>query len=403
MDEKHHLRLRELLHLSLRTFKVKPVRAILTIAGMAVGIGTVMFLISLGYGLQYILIGKLVSTEDALITMEASFPSETGRNITKQDLDDLKNTIGVAEVSSIAEFTGQIKYNKLSGSVQVKVVEPNYFRLAGLTPEIGTKLFEQERGIVISSQATGLIQLEKDNQALGKEINLRVFYENENGAITGEASTISALLIKGIIVDETVNPQAYVFKDALSKEPPFYRTALVKAKDINTVESLRDDLVSKGLLVSARIDLVNQAKKIMNIITGVLGVFGVTALVVSAIGMFNTMIVGFLERIYEVGILKSLGATNKDVRNLFLMESAIMGFLGGACGIILGYSAGKMVNIVLSLVAIRLGGKSFELFITPAWFVLLTMGLSILIGLLSGFWPAKRAMGLSPKEAFAKR
>ena len=73
----HKLGFRELFKLSLRTFRVKPVRAILTVAGMSVGIGAVIFLVSLGYGLQYILIGKLVTTEDSLITMEISYPSES--------------------------------------------------------------------------------------------------------------------------------------------------------------------------------------------------------------------------------------------------------------------------------------------------------------------------------------
>lgn len=399
----HRLKFSELIRLSLRTFRVKPVRAILTIAGMSVGIGTVMFLISLGYGLQYILIGELVSTEDSLITMEVSYPSETNLFITAKDIDDLKKMEEVKEVSSVAEFPGEIKFNDLAGSVQVRAVEANYFRLSGLSPDVGTQLFEGERGVVISSQTSGLIQVGKDDQTLGKEIGLRVFYENENSGLTEEASSTSPLPIRGIITDDVAPPAAYVFREALSKEPPFYRMALVKANDIDTVEALRDKLIAKGFLVSARIDLVNQAKKIMNIITGVLGIFGITALVVSAIGMFNTMIVGFLERIYEVGILKSLGATDEDVRNLFLMESAIMGFLGGAGGVILGYSAGKSVNLVLSIVATKLGGKAFDLFITPSWFVVLTMCLSVFIGLFSGFWPARRAAGLSPKEAFAKR
>ena len=119
--------------------------------------------------------------------------------------------------------------------------------------------------------------------------------------------------------------------------------------------------------------------------------------------MFNTMIVGFMERTYEVGILKSIGATDTDVRNLFLMEATIMGFLGGIGGIVLGMSAGVFFNLTLSLIATKLGGKAFQLFITPAWFILFVILLSVFIGLASGFWPARRAALLSPKEAFMKR
>jgi putative ABC transport system permease protein len=204
-------------------------------------------------------------------------------------------------------------------------------------------------------------------------------------------------------MDETMQPEAIVFASSLSADPPFYRKALVKAKTIDVVEQLRDRFINEGFLVSARIDLVNQAKKITNVITTVLGVFGITALVVSAIGMFNTMIVGFMERTYEVGILKSIGATDGDVRNLFLMEAMIMGLLGGVGGIIIGMFAGRGLNILLNIWAKSSGGKGFELFLTPWWFILLILVLSLFIGLISGMWPAYRATKLSPKEAFTRR
>src|SRR3989344_6327124 len=100
----HKLRLRELFQLSLRNFKVKPVRVILTVAGMSIGIGAVLFLVSLGYGLQYILIGKLVSTEDSLITMEISYPSESNLVIKNTVVDDLRKIPEAIEVSPVYEF-----------------------------------------------------------------------------------------------------------------------------------------------------------------------------------------------------------------------------------------------------------------------------------------------------------
>ena len=79
-----------------------------------------------------------------------------------------------------------------------------------------------------------------------------------------------------------------------------------------------------------------------------------------------------------------------------------MGFLGGIGGIILGVGIGQIANFGLSLLATRLGGKPFEAFITPLWFVGLILASSSLIGLISGFWPARRASFLSPKEAFVE-
>ena len=402
MDKK--LKFSELLTLSVRTFRTKPQRAFLTIMGMSIGIATVLLLVSLGYGLQYILIGKLMTTEDSLITMEITYPSESNVLIKRPLLDTISKYENVAEVSPVAQFPGEISENGNSGIlVDTLIVEPSYFRLSGILPSIGTLPTEEDPGLVASSQTLVPLGFPSDSTSIGRALSFKVFYQDDVNNTYEESDSILPIKIKGIISDESMAPTTMIFPSMLSKEPPFYRKALVKAKDVNVLEAVRDRLIGEGFLVSARIDLVTQARKITNIITIILGVFGITALVVSAIGMFNTMLVGFLERIYEVGILKSIGATDYDVRNLFLVESSLMGFLGGVGGIVIGVGGGKVLNILLSLFATRFGGSSIKLFLTPWWFIFLILGFSIFIGFVSGWVPAHRAAGLSPKEAFTKK
>lgn len=399
------LKFNELITLSFRSFRTKPQRAFLTIMGMSVGIATVLLLVSLGYGLQYILIGKLVTTEDSLITMEVSYPTESNILIKKSFIDELRSSPDVAEVSPVAEFPGEISAEGTSGLiVNTQIIEPSYFRLAGLTPNIGKVLDVNTKGTIVSSQTLSALGLPIEPTLLQRPFTIKVSYQDEKVDLAEEESFfVETLPLQGVVVDENLQPTSMVYSTIFPRDPPFYRKALVKAKDIDVLEGLRDKLISQGLLVSARIDLVTQARKITNIITIVLGVFGVTALVVSAIGMFNTMLVAFLERIYEVGILKSIGATDYDVRNLFLVEASFMGLLGGVGGVTIGFGLGQLFNFLLSAVARRFGGESLELFVVPFWFVLLIMGFSILIGFVSGWWPAHRAAGLSPKEAFTRK
>jgi putative ABC transport system permease protein len=398
------LRLKELLSLSLRTFRTKPQRAFLTIMGMSVGIATVLLLVSLGYGLQYILIGKLMTTQDSLITMEVSYPTESNIIIKKSLVDNLKMYENVSEVSPVAEFPGEISEDGSSSLlIDTRIVEPAYFRLTGLLPNIGTYPKEAEKGLVASSQTLVPLGFTIDDTALSKHLNFKVFYQDNEKNTSEESDSVVPLKISGVINDESMPPTAIIFANSITKEPPFYHKMLVKAKNIDVVESLRDRLLGEGFLVSARIDLVTQARKITNILTMILGVFGVTALIVSAIGMFNTMLVGFLERIYEVGVLKSLGATDYDVRNLFLVEATAMGLLGGFGGIAIGIGLGKIFNLILSIFSTRFGGESIKLFMTPWFFVFLILIFSVVIGFISGWWPAHRASGLSPKEAFTKR
>lgn len=402
-ENRHHLRLRDLFNLSLRVFRVRPLRTILTILGISFGIGTVLFLVSFGYGLQYILIGKLAATEDSLVSLEAFYPGESNLNITSENIKDIAALPEVAEVSPVAEFTGEVKSDGISGFLLVRIVNPNYFRLSGLTLDIGSAFVEEEKAALVSNQALKLLNLKEDDFSLGKKINVKALYQGEDSSEVKAAEVPFPLYIKGIISDEFQPPFVIIPSSAIIDKPPFYQKIFIKAKDIDGIEILRDKLIEKGFLISARIDLVNQAKKIMTIITVVLGVFGVTALVVSAIGMFNTMVIGFMERIFEVGIMKSIGATVSDIRNLFLMESLIMGLLGGMGGILTGVLAGESFNLGLNFLAKYLGGKPVSLFIYPINFIILIVALSGLVGILSGFWPARKAAKLSPKQAFLRK
>ncbi len=393
----------DLLKLSLRVFRTKPTRTILTILGMSVGIGTVVFFVSLGYGLQYILIGRLITTEDSLMTVEASYPSESGNSIDLSKMGEVRQLKEVDNVSPVAEFPGEMEIGGGSPGIVplVRVVRSTYFSYAGVSPDIGSVWTDKIPGVVLSSQALQLLGLPVDKGVIGKIVTGKVYYPKPDG--TSQEVAISQLPIEGIISDINEPPTAYIPYSSVAVEPTAFKSMLVKAKDINAVSDLRDVLEKEGFLISAKIDLVNQAQKITNAITVSLMVFGIAALVVSAIGMFNTMIVGFLERIYEVGVMKALGATDADIKNLFLMESFVIGFLGGAAGIVLGIGGGSALNFLMSTLSQKLGSKALTLFITPPWFVIAVLILSSFIGVISGFLPARNASLLSPREAFVRK
>ena len=318
-------------------------------------------------------------------------------------MEEIKTNEEVDAVSPVTEFSGELSIaDGAPGLIPVtRVVRSSYFRFAGVYPDIGDVFNEDNPGVILSTQALKLLGLTAKETIIGKEVAGKVYYPKPDGST--EEVLISKLQIRGIITDESEPPLAYIPYSSVSKEPTALKSLLIKARNVDLVEPLRDKLDKEGFLVSAKIDLVNQARKITNAITTVLMVFGTAALVVSAIGMFNTMIVGFLERIYEVGVMKSLGATDSDVQNLFLMESFIIGFLGGLSGVAIGMGGGAAINFVMSTLSQNLGSKALTLFITPAWFVISTIVLSSFIGIISGALPARNASKLSPREAFIRK
>lgn len=405
----HSLSSWDLLKLSLRVFRTKPTRTILTVLGMSVGIGTVVFLVSLGYGLQDLLVGNLTSGESALLTLDVSYTPESKKLIDPETMARIKALEGVDSMTPIADYPGEIAYgNQAPGIISTKIIRPTYFSFSGMTPDIGQVFSDELPGAIVSEQALlifGIASSTPRASIIGNEISGKVFFPNVDGS--NEEVTVSKVKIVGILTDEQEAPIAYLPYSSVVKEPTLFRNMLLKTTDADFVDTLTETLggveSEYGFVVSAKAQLVRDAKKITTAITTVLLVFGTAALIVSAIGMFNTMIVGFLERIYEVGVMKSLGATDADVQNLFLMESFIIGFLGGISGVGIGMGVGGIINFAMSTLSQTHGSKALTLFVTPVWFAVATLVLSACIGLISGYWPAKNASKLSPREAFVRK
>ncbi|MDD5652466.1 MAG: FtsX-like permease family protein, partial [Candidatus Moranbacteria bacterium] len=205
--------------------------------------------------------------------------------------------------------------------------------------------------------------------------------------------------VKGIIEDET---QAYAYIDRSSAEEisfDNYDKIKIKVSSDDKLEEVRENVINKGYYVSAISDLVEQAKQIFKISQIILSLFGIVALIVSAIGMFNTMTIALLERTQEIGIMKTLGASSSVIWRVFLVESIAIGFSGGVLGILLGYVGGHISNFGINILARNFGGTEVDLFYIPVWFVFFILIFSILVGAFTGFYPARRASKLNALEA----
>lgn len=175
--------------------------------------------------------------------------------------------------------------------------------------------------------------------------------------------------------------------------------AKVKCSSQQAMGTVRDTILNQGLSVSSLSDTVDQANQIFSIVRIVLMLFGLVALVVSAIGMFNTMTIALLERTEEIGIMKSLGASDGAVSAMFIMESTIMGFLGGLAGIVIGLLGGVIFNKLINFIASRFGGQAVSLFYSPLLYIIVIVVFSGVVGLLTGFVPARRASKIDPLDA----
>jgi len=111
------------------------------------------------------------------------------------------------------------------------------------------------------------------------------------------------------------------------------------------------------------------------------------------------MTISLLERTNEIGIMRAIGASPSDVMWLFLGESLMIGFLGGLSGIILGVAVSQLFQMIINLLSRSLGGEALNLFSYPLWFMLFIIVLSTSVGLIGGFFPARRSAKLNPLDA----
>ena len=139
----------------------------------------------------------------------------------------------------------------------------------------------------------------------------------------------------------------------------------------------------------------------MNMIQAVLGGIGAVSLLVAAIGIANTMMMSIYERTKEIGVMKVIGCDMGNIGGMFLMEAGYIGFFGGIAGIGFSYLISFIINTAASGGGdvLGLGGGTGNISRIPLWLALLSVGFAILIGMISGFLPARRAMQLSPLAA----
>ena len=402
------MRISDAFVLSVRMFKARAMRTFLTILGMSVGIGAILFLVSIGYGLQNALLER-ITTADSLLTLDVTETKLSLIPLNNDYVESIKNIEGVKEVSFATNLPSQGIFNDLAVDMAIMATQPEFFRLGGIRVDKG-EIFSEEnpRNIIITTALASVLH-NKPEELLGKEIKLAFFFdpkkeseEEEKGEFLETAFlridspdfyTISAII-------ESEESLAYINFDSVPQLPiERFTSVKVRCDSSSAMARVRDEIMDKGFLVSALSDTVDQANKIFQIIQLVLLSFGVIALVVSAIGMFNTMTIALLERTEEIGIMKSIGAFNFDVSLLFVLESTIMGLLGGIGGVFLGQLGGEIMNILINLVATRFGGQAVDLFYSPGWFITLIIGVGAFVGFFTGFLPARRASSIDPLEA----
>jgi len=398
------MRIADIAKLSTRMFKTNPARTWLTILGMGVGTGAVVTLVGLGFGLQNIILEQIVFGE-TLLSLNVTPPPARSVALDPQSTQSFLEIEHVKEVAPMASFAALVTFEGLTGNTFLQGADPAYFRFTGTKAVVGRlftsdKIDEDKGGVILSKAMLKLFEVEDIESVLGKQVTFRVFVPSEDGTETKEMELKKRYTVIGVSNEES-KPSAIILLDEITSQLAVteYERVQVRVDASENLDQVTTQVVDRGYGVTALSKTVEQANKIFQGIQAVLAVFGGIALVVSAIGMFNTMTVTLLERTGEIGIMRTLGASAKDIKILFISEAVVVGFLGGMVGIAIGVGIGFSLNTLVNVAASNFGGKSVALFAYPLPFILFIATFSAVVGFLTGVFPASRAAALNPLDA----
>ncbi|OQX51290.1 hypothetical protein B5M47_01085 [candidate division CPR3 bacterium 4484_211] len=399
------MKISSLFIIAFKTLFGKKLRSLLTIGGVTVGIGAIVFLVSLGYGVENLIVERITGL-DALRIIDVSTIKSKIVRLDRETLERLSSLQNVEAVEPLISSPGQISFGGSSTDVVVFASSQEYIEMSGIKASFGSVFDPGTDKLIVNAAVLRLVGVDEANygQTVGQQAKLNVIINAEQqrseSVPNPEAKSIEKdLSIAGVISDNET-PYVFVPRELLEKEGVLnYSQAKVKVKNKSDLELVRQKIESLGLSTTSASDTVQQIDQIFSLFRIILAALGSIALVVAALGMFNTLTVSLLERTREVGLMKALGAKKRDVFSLFLSEAMIISCIGGGLGVVFGFFLGEGANYILNYLAQSTGNEPVDIFHTPFFFVLIIILFSFVVGFITGMYPSRRASRLNPLDA----
>jgi putative ABC transport system permease protein len=184
-----------------------------------------------------------------------------------------------------------------------------------------------------------------------------------------------------------------------SPGPRGYNSVSVKVTGPQHTQDVQARIKTLGYSAFSLNDLLQGAKRAFLLLDIFLALVGSIALVVSSLGIINTMVMSILERTREIGIMKAIGGSDGNIRRIFLIEASAIGLIGGVGGIVIGWVVGRIINFAANWYVESQGGTAGDVFSMPFWLISGAIAFSVFVSLIAGSFPARRAARLDPIQA----
>lgn len=436
----------DLVQLVINNLNRRKARVGLTAIGVVIGTAAVVILVSLAIGLQMNAneqlygIGNLSQINVSpnygggggggyggpmMVMGDTSTGSDEVAMLTPNAIKDLQAIPGVVSVIPREYLNAQmyVTYKKLQGYSSIIGVATDDLTTFGLEADQGITGLSRASVVIGPQVAMGfydpnlrpgqetppppdlydqqiqltILKYDADGNEIRKNISVRVA-----GVLTETGAESDWSIYMPLDQVASINEWANGFRVNRNKDG--YTEVIVTVENPDKTIQVRDQIIALGYQAFTMLDFVQGINNFYTILQVVLGGVGAIALLVAAIGIANTMAMSILERTREIGLMKAVGATNRDVLAIFLGEAAGIGFIGGAGGVLIGWLAGQGLNVVavvyLAQQAAQQGGMPPSVAVyTPIWLPVFVLLFSVFIGMVSGLYPALRAATMIPVQA----
>ena len=411
--------------LGVRSLSAHQLRTMLTTLGIVLGVGSVIVMLSVGEAARHQALEQLKDLGANTILLRSSKPTDSpaqtqgvdmlAYGLTYQDFERIRSTIPtVSSATPMREFRKTVRNGQYNQEVRVVSVTPNFLRQHHLQLSLGRWVDDEDErqfnNVVILGSATAEA-LFPTNNPLGKSISIENIDHARSFIVIGvtEPKTLSAGGESGnadyssVVFIPFATDRVRFGRDIVTANTGSFQmerlelsqltVSVSSVKDVRktarVIESLIDQFhPRKDVIITVPLDLLNKAEQTQRMFTMILGAIAGISLVVGGIGIMNIMLATVTERTKEIGIRRALGATRNDIAIQFVVETLILSCGGGLLGIGLGIGLSHVVCRALEMPTI-----------IPLWSPLVAFGVSAVVGLISGSFPARRAARLDPIEA----
>ncbi|OIP59629.1 MAG: hypothetical protein CO143_01670 [Candidatus Moranbacteria bacterium CG_4_9_14_3_um_filter_45_14] len=407
-----HMRISSVLFIGYRNMFANRMRSILTIGGVAIGIGVITLLISLGFGVQEMVIHEVTKNNPSDIIDITNKSLESFVLLDKNTLERIRGIDGIEQVEIRSSIGGKLFQGDSQTDVVINAVSRHYLDLArsDVSQTLREKIFTEPEGILITPKLANLLGFENPSESIGKTIEYSAVVTDDMLADvedvpeeTPKNEHENMVTIVGIINDQTKDDAVYAYISIEEIRERYGgvtgQFAKARVKNESSIESVRLQIEQTAFVTESVIDTIADINSFFLIVRSILIVFGVIIMSISAMGMLNTLSISLLQRTKEVGILKALGTKRTDIFKIFIFEAFLISFLGGIIGLVFGYGAARGVNYLMNIFAIRYGVVASSFVEVPTAFVISIVIFIFFLGLITGIFPAMRASKIHALEA----